>query len=127
MDNIKSAKNTKIKKEYSCEKCEFLTHRKVDYNRHILTAKHKKLIEDNIKSTENTFSIKCNCGKEYKNRHNLSRHKKNCTYKPIEEPNNLVQDNPFNDTKFVIDIILPAFVYPSDPLPNIDILPLISI
>ena len=83
MDNSKNAKSAKKINEYYCEICNFITKRKNDYNRHLLTAKHKITIEGNIKAEKR---IICNCGKEYKNRHGLSRHKKNCYYKPIEEP-----------------------------------------
>jgi len=83
MDNIKNAKNAKIKNDYKCEICNFITKRKNDYNRHIMTSKHKATIEGNIKAEKR---IVCNCGKEYKNRHGLSRHKQKCDYKPIEEP-----------------------------------------
>ena len=80
MDNIK---NAKINNDYNCEVCNFTTKRKNDYNRHLLTTKHKTIIEGNIKTEKR---IICSCGKEYKNRHGLSRHKKNCDYKPIREP-----------------------------------------
>ena len=102
MDNNFNIKNTKISKEYFCEICKFITKRKGDYSRHILTAKHKCLIEGNIKTIKN---FTCNCGKEYKNRHCLSRHKKNCNYKYIKESNNIIQENPFTDTNMIIDII----------------------
>ena len=83
MDNNKTIKNIKVPKEYICDSCNFITKLKGDYNRHILTAKHKCIIEGNIKAIKQNI---CNCGKEYKNRHGLSRHKKTCNYKPIEEP-----------------------------------------
>ena len=83
MDNTENAKSAKTTKYYNCDSCDFITKRKNDYNRHLLTTKHKAIIEGNIKAEKR---IICNCGKEYKNRHGLSRHKKNCDYKPIEEP-----------------------------------------
>jgi len=81
--NIKNTKNTKKQKEYICNECDFITKRKSDYERHLLTAKHKCIIEGNKKTIKHNI---CICGKEYKNRHGLSRHKKTCHYKPIEEP-----------------------------------------
>jgi hypothetical protein len=83
MDNTENAKSAKTTKDYKCDCCDFITKRKNDYNRHLLTVKHKATVEGNIKAEKR---IICNCGKEYKNRHGLSRHKKNCDYKPIEEP-----------------------------------------
>ena len=82
MDNIENIKSTKQIKEYNCENCNFITRRICDYKRHLLTVKHKCIIEGNKKAI-NTNT--CICGKEYKNRHGLSRHKKTCNYKSIEE------------------------------------------
>jgi predicted HAD superfamily phosphohydrolase YqeG len=83
MDNIISQK---LASEYRCEKCNYCTLRKNDYKNHLLTAKHKKITDDyenNANLVKNTY--KCDCGKEYKNRHNLSRHKKICITEKIVE------------------------------------------
>jgi hypothetical protein len=81
MDTIKILKSPK---EYYCEKCDYKTLYKKDYNKHILTSKHLKDTSNILNVLNNTF--KCNCGKEYKFSQGLSKHKKNCDYKPIEEP-----------------------------------------
>ena len=80
MDNIKS---TKIHNEYICENCCYKTGDRSNYEKHLLTAKHKRCINGTIKVLKTTFH--CNCGKEYNNRHNLSRHKKCCNYEKKEE------------------------------------------
>jgi len=80
MDNKKHTKNTK---QYSCDLCNFITKRKGDYNRHLLTLKHQCIVNGNLKDMK-TFI--CNCGNEYTNRHSLSRHKKSCNINPKEEP-----------------------------------------
>ncbi len=79
MDNIKHTKNPK---QYSCDLCNFITKRKGDYNRHLLTLKHQCIVNGNSKDIK-TFI--CNCGNEYTNRHSLSRHKSKCNFKPKEE------------------------------------------
>ena len=81
MDTIKILKSPK---EYYCEKCDYKTLYKKDYNKHILTSKHLKDTSNILNILNNTF--KCNCGKEYKFSQGLSKHKKICNYKPIEEP-----------------------------------------
>jgi len=83
MDDNKYAKRVKKIIEYNCESCNFISKRKNDYNRHITTAKHKSTIGSDIKAEKR---IICSCGKEYKNRQGLFKHKKICDYKPIEEP-----------------------------------------
>ena len=72
MDNKKVAKVAKI---YECKKCDYYTSKKNDFNKHLLTRKHRMITYDNI-NVEKKFI--CECGKEYINRHNLSRHKKIC-------------------------------------------------
>lgn len=83
MDTIKNLKNLK---QYLCTDCNFITRQKNDYNRHLLTAKHIKIINSTDKNLKNLKVFKCNCGKEYKFSQGLSKHKKNCDYKPKTEP-----------------------------------------
>ena len=80
MDTLKNLK------QYSCTNCNFITRQKNDYTRHLLTAKHIKIINSTEKNLKNLKMFKCDCGKEYKFSQGLSKHKKNCDYKPIEEP-----------------------------------------
>ena len=75
---------------YNCVKCGFTTQYKCNYNNHLMTAKHKMVINDDIKPSKN---YDCICGKEYKHRQGLNRHKKECTYESIQPPvENLVMD-----------------------------------
>jgi hypothetical protein len=87
-------KTEKNRKKYICEKCNFKSCDKKDYNKHILTAKHKNNTFVDIsftnlgKKTEKTENIKilsCNCGKQYKSRQGLYAHKKKCNYIENEE------------------------------------------
>ena len=87
MDNIIKAKKAKEAKIYNCIYCNYTCSKKNHYDNHLKTAKHQRLINGNQNDGINLVKqYLCNCGKEYKNRHGLSRHKKNCDYKPIEEP-----------------------------------------
>jgi len=73
----KTPENLSMK--FICEKCNFKTTNKKDYNRHLSTKKHN--------TTEITHTImenniyRCLCGKEYKHRGSIHNHKKNCNYK----------------------------------------------
>ena len=99
MNDIKILKNPK---EYICNDCNYITKYKKDFNKHLLTAKHIKItnIKNNILIIPSKKFI-CNCGKEYKNRQGLFKHKKSCTYKP----ENIIQENPIINTNMIIDII----------------------
>ena len=74
--------------KYNCESCYYYTNSKGDFSKHILSAKHKKIIEGDIKSTKNHS---CICGKEFKYRQGLSRHKRTCK-EPINTSS--ILDNP---------------------------------
>ena len=65
--------------EYICEECNYRTGKKSDFNKHILTAKHKILTNTNEKSPKALSTYKCVCGKEYKHGSSLCNHRKNCT------------------------------------------------
>tara|TARA_Y100000992_G_scaffold297935_1_gene262284 strand:- start:1245 stop:2174 length:930 start_codon:yes stop_codon:yes gene_type:complete len=81
---------TKIK--FQCEACCYITHNKYDWNKHLLTKKHKKNLELSKKSVkEHSFNpsdissvpkqiFECPCGKNYKYYSGLSRHKMKCSF-----------------------------------------------
>ena len=74
----------KSSKNYNCESCDYITSRKSQYERHILTDKHKKRQKSTFCQQTSTFSnaesssLVCNCGKAYKERTGLWKHKKQC-------------------------------------------------
>lgn len=63
-------------KDFTCEKCDFNTSNKNDYNRHILTKKHISN-DSQCLATEKTQknSYICECGKKYMDNSGLWRHK----------------------------------------------------
>jgi hypothetical protein len=71
--------------KYFCEYCDIKTGNVKDYNKHVLTAKHKKLTTVNTEETsfpqnnKKTTIFTCeNCNKEYFSRVGLWKHKKHC-------------------------------------------------
>ena len=77
MDDKFIPKNPQI---FLCNFCVYNTSSKKDYDKHILTLKHKKrtngLQLDDTPLTINKFI--CECGNEYKHRQGLWKHKKKC-------------------------------------------------
>ena len=92
----------KSSEKFHCKKCDYYTSRKSQYDRHILTPKHKntdKILPntdaESSESSKNAAMINnfiCSCGKEYKHRQSLFNHKKKCQTLNInnEEINNIV-------------------------------------
>ena len=69
----------KVDKNFSCQKCDYATTNKFDWKKHISTTKHKN---GNSKVTKcmKTLNFTCICcGKGYKFKSGLSRHKKKCS------------------------------------------------
>lgn len=85
MPNLKNEKNAN---KYTCEICDFSSSKLSNYNKHLLTPKHKRLTNPNEKEPLSMYV--CECGRKYKHMSSLCNHKKKCTYdKPeciIEEP-----------------------------------------
>lgn len=70
----KNSENSSLK--YNCESCYYFTNSKGDLNKHLLSAKHIKMSKGDDTPTK---IHRCSCGKEFKYRQGLSRHKKICT------------------------------------------------
>ena len=66
---------------FKCIFCDYTSSKQSNYERHLLTRKHKILTNTYNKlekSAETDF--KCKCGKIYKHRQSLYTHHKNCNY-----------------------------------------------
>ena len=70
-----------LAKKYQCVFCDFISINKSDYKRHLSTDKHKRLTNAN-KNTEISENqvFTCNCGRIYKHKSSLSKHKSKCQY-----------------------------------------------
>ena len=67
--------------KFSCERCDFQCSKESNYNRHLMTLKHKIRTNTNKKVPKNAEQYNCNCGKKYKHASSLWNHKKNCEKK----------------------------------------------
>ena len=77
---------------YKCTNCDFICSRKGDYIRHISTQKHKRITQDDAKSVKSVISEnhECICGKIYKYRQGLYKHRMKCTKYLLEDSSNEV-------------------------------------
>ena len=69
-------------KKFNCLFCNYTCGNKFDYKKHLSTLKHKTNVakNDNENDNQNDNKFKClKCGKSYKFRSGLSRHKKKCS------------------------------------------------
>ena len=75
---------SKNAEKYICCICDFKCCKKSNFDKHILTLKHKNTVKiltnTDAKNAENAAqnSFICECGKDYKHRQSLFNHKKVC-------------------------------------------------
>jgi hypothetical protein len=81
---MSTEKVPKVPKFYTCDVCDYNACRKSQYDRHLLTAKHIKSTETQKISTKSSEKIsddfQCCCGRRYKERTGLWKHKKKCEF-----------------------------------------------
>jgi hypothetical protein len=99
--------SSKSSYKYTCNFCDYSTCRKSQYDRHLLTAKHRKIVNDSENSSKPKDDIyECVCGKTYKYDSGYYRHKKSCT-----SQNQQISDEIINqpvqslDTGLVIELL----------------------
>ena len=97
--------------KFVCELCDFKCFKESDWERHILTRKHKK--NDKKMTMDDTFTQKnaevsknytCSCGKDYSYRQGLWKHKKDCL-KPNNCENTIKEEIP-SDLKILTNLVL---------------------
>jgi hypothetical protein len=92
-----TSKNTHF---FHCISCDFKCSKKGDYNRHLLTLKHK----NQQKSTDFTSkNIACECGRNYKDRSGLWKHKKTCKIEQDQEKDEFL--DAVNNEKMIIELL----------------------
>ena len=92
-NSVKSANN------FYCEKCDYKSCRKNDFNKHLQSKKHNAQ-NCSLMLMENSLYI-CNCNKKYKHIQSFNRHKKKCDGEKKEE-NTIIQSDNKDDMKDLV-------------------------
>ena len=100
----KNAENAENAEKFVCEKCDFRCSKQSNFNTHLSTYKHQKIMGNNQSECQpsSTISFICpNCNKKYSHLSGLSRHRKTCVSvkQHISEPvfNNLLETKPSDE------------------------------
>jgi hypothetical protein len=84
----------KIAIKFVCKKCDYKCSKQSDYDKHLLTAKHKKDdAEDILEDEKLAIQYFCECGKEYKHRQGLWKHKKKCQNGKVNVDTDILVEN----------------------------------
>ena len=84
---------------FYCEKCDYKSCRKNDFNKHLQSKKHNAQNGSKM-LMENSIYI-CNCNKKYKHIQSFNRHKKKCQEVKKEE-NTIIQSDNKDDMKDLV-------------------------
>ena len=97
----KNAENAEI---FDCNFCDFKCSKKSNYDKHVLTSKHKnRTILNNLEQKNAGKIFVCEkCKKEYKARNSLWYHEKKCNY----EEQQIEKKNKINDKDNLINLLL---------------------
>jgi hypothetical protein len=90
----------KLANKFVCKKCDYKCCKQSDYDKHILTLKHKKDdAEDILDDAKLATTYFCECGKQYKHRQGLWKHKRTCqsSIKDTEDQNDNKPDQSNKD------------------------------
>ena len=84
MKQSETKKMPKNAEKFKCIKCNFICSKHSNYKQHLLTAKHRKNVNETTEPFENATNIQrvfmCNtCNIQFKSRTSLWRHKKSCS------------------------------------------------
>ena len=80
-------KSPKISYKFFCEKCNYKCSKKSEFDKHVLTNKHK-ILQNPTLCENNTKTYDCKCGKSYKHSSTLYAHKKVCVNNNINDTDN---------------------------------------
>jgi len=102
----------KITKKFACNSCLYVCRKESDYNKHLLTRKHKMITNDNYgeKHAENShISVPyiCQvCEQCYKHASGLSRHRKTCSPNVVETQQQIIAIPPSSSQDDFKEILL---------------------
>ena len=117
MKQFETRKMPKSSKLFTCSKCKFKCSKESNYNNHLLTAKHKKYVNETIKNADNVKNeFVCNmCDVRFNSRTTLWRHAKICSQSEesnvelpslISEPTSVNQTSDNNSYALLTNTIL---------------------
>jgi len=92
--------------KFTCTHCYFNCSNKKDYNRHLSTAKHKLMTNNDNTTQKNPLTFICDCGRQYKYRQGLHFHKKTCNHLNKDEIETVSSNiSPPIDSALIVELL----------------------
>jgi hypothetical protein len=109
-DIIKTNYEKKVAKKFSCERCHYNTCHKYNFDKHLYSAKHTRMTNDDkrgqkVAEVVNKKEFICNCGKSYKHRQGLWKHKQDCSHSIPKSENKLNPYDSISDKELIMMLI----------------------
>jgi len=104
MKSKKSQNSTSIGDKFFCEKCNYRCKYISDYDRHLLTTKHKINTNGNEAISNVARIYDCNCGKNYTTRSGLWKHEKLCAKNTNKI--SIIEKTDVNDYKSMVMLLI---------------------
>ena len=107
MSTVINQTPSKISVDFCCTSCDFNTSNKKDFNRHLQTVKHSKNICQPISTILPNAASKfeCFCGKKYKDKSGLWRHKPKCNLIQVNN-SNMYNEDPMNANNKLLEYLM---------------------
>jgi hypothetical protein len=104
---MEEKKSLKIPKNFGCNFCDYYTSNKKDYDKHLLTSKHKKNRNGSIKEVKEVNKSQifdCICGKICKTHSGMWKHKQKCV--SVQITNTEMTNKQTNDSEDLINYLM---------------------
>ena len=107
-DKIETNDDKKVAKKYCCISCDYITSRKCNFNKHLNGLKHQRMTNDDdggqkvAKSSKKKQPFICDCGRSYKHRQGIWKHKQECNIY-TDNSSNKNSSNKLNSCNYVSD------------------------
>ncbi len=96
-------KSPKIAQKFHCEICNYNTSKKFDFDKHLLTKKHKnnQILQDTTEKSQKVAKKHiCECGREYLHHSSLYKHKKTCKMNQL-----IIPDDNMDYKKMFLELV----------------------
>ena len=110
METLFSENSEKNSWKFCCKICDYYCNKKQHLTQHFMTKTHKNAAGNNVSNSVNNttkdYNLICDCGKSYKERSGLWKHKKKCSFlNNNQEEEDCVNSDTQALTKLVLEVV----------------------